>query len=54
MVLYVSGLWDLLLESRIRLQKSVVAVNQLPQPDVWEEFNAEGGEEYNTALRDSK
>ena len=32
------GLWDTLLEGRIKLQKAVSIVNQLPQKQTWTEF----------------
>ncbi|KAH3884563.1 hypothetical protein DPMN_008546 [Dreissena polymorpha] len=33
-----AGLWDSLLEGRIKLQKAVSLINQLPQTDVWEGY----------------
>ena len=32
------GLWDSLLEGRIKLQKAVSIINQLPQPETWNSF----------------
>lgn len=37
------ALWDQLLESRIKIQKALVTVNQLPQPDTFPEFKRRGG-----------
>ncbi|XP_053384310.1 protein AATF-like [Mercenaria mercenaria] len=33
------GLWDTLLEGRIKLQKAVSIVNQLPQKEAWRDFS---------------
>ncbi|KAF9425150.1 hypothetical protein BGZ94_007790 [Podila epigama] len=48
-------LWETLLDTRIRLQKSVALVNTFPQPDVYDEFmsneNAESLEESKHNLR---
>lgn len=33
-----AGLWDSLLEGRIKLQKAVSLINQLPQTDVWDGY----------------
>ncbi|XP_060070017.1 protein AATF-like [Ylistrum balloti] len=42
------GIWDSLLENRIKLQKVVGLVNQLPQPDTWGTFedNSEKGDNF--------
>ena len=40
------GLWDSLLEGRIKFQKILTAVNQLPQTDTWQEFEESGGDEF--------
>ncbi|XP_069133972.1 protein AATF-like isoform X2 [Argopecten irradians] len=42
------GIWDSLLENRIKLQKVVGLVNQLPQPDTWGTFeeNSEKGDKF--------
>jgi len=37
-------LWEDLLRLRISLQKAMVVINQLPQPDTWQSFMAEAGE----------
>lgn len=40
------GLWDSLLEGRIKFQKILSAVNQLPQPDTWKEFEESGEDNF--------
>lgn len=40
------GLWDSLLEGRIKFQKILTAVNQLPQPDTWQEFEESGEDNF--------
>lgn len=40
------GLWDSLLEGRIKFQKILSAVNQLPQPDTWREFEESGEDNF--------
>jgi len=37
-------LWEDLLRLRISLQKAMVIVSQLPQPDTWHSFISEAGE----------
>lgn len=44
-------LWDALLECRIKLQKVLLAANQLPQFDVWAEFCEKGGNDFETAAQ---
>ena len=51
---HVPGVWDSLLEFRIKLQKAVIIVNQLPQPDVWNNFVEAGEDEYQKALKDGR
>ncbi|XP_064602198.1 protein AATF-like [Liolophura sinensis] len=48
------SLWDSLLEGRIKLQKAVTLVNQLPQPDTWQMFEQEGGDNFTEASRQSR
>ncbi|XP_078662725.1 protein AATF-like [Branchiostoma floridae x Branchiostoma belcheri] len=43
------GLWDSLLEGRIKLQKALPLTNQLPQPDTKSDFIKTGGEPFTTA-----
>ncbi|KAI8488834.1 hypothetical protein Bbelb_333520 [Branchiostoma belcheri] len=43
------GLWDSLLEGRIKLQKALPLTNQLPQPDARSDFTKTGGEPFTTA-----
>ncbi|XP_062570249.1 protein AATF-like [Saccostrea cucullata] len=40
------GLWDSLLEGRIKFQKILTAVNQLPQPDTWRDFEKLGEDNF--------
>ncbi|XP_055995936.1 protein AATF-like isoform X2 [Ostrea edulis] len=40
------GLWDSLLEGRIKFQKILTAVNQLPQPDTWRDFEKSGEDNF--------
>ncbi|XP_065765212.1 protein AATF [Muntiacus reevesi] len=47
------ALWDQLLEGRIKLQKSLLTTNQLPQPDVFPVFKNKGGPEFASALKNS-
>ncbi|NXV73269.1 AATF protein, partial [Atlantisia rogersi] len=44
------ALWDQLLEGRIMMQKALVTVNRLPQPDTYPVFRKEGGQEFDTAV----
>ncbi|NXE25886.1 AATF protein, partial [Ardeotis kori] len=44
------ALWDLLLEGRIKMQKALVTVNRLPQPDTYPIFRKEGGQEFDNAV----
>lgn len=44
------GLWDSLLENRIRIQKSLVQINKLPQHDVFPDFKEKGGTALNEPL----
>ncbi|NXY45660.1 AATF protein, partial [Ceuthmochares aereus] len=43
-------LWDQLLETRIKMQKALVTVNRLPQPDTYPVFKKEGGQEFDNAV----
>ncbi|XP_078582861.1 protein AATF-like [Branchiostoma floridae x Branchiostoma japonicum] len=43
------GLWDSLLESRIKLQKALPLTNQLPQPDKRSSFIKTGGDPFTAA-----
>ncbi|NXK44405.1 AATF protein, partial [Chauna torquata] len=44
------ALWDQLLEGRIKMQKALVTVNRLPQPDTFPIFRKEGGQEFDSAV----
>ncbi|XP_072738486.1 protein AATF [Ciconia boyciana] len=44
------ALWDQLLEGRIKMQKALVTVNRLPQPDTYPIFRKEGGQEFDNAV----
>ncbi|NXF51774.1 AATF protein, partial [Oceanites oceanicus] len=44
------ALWDQLLEGRIKMQKVLVTVNRLPQPDTYPIFRKEGGQEFDNAV----
>ncbi|XP_035199168.1 protein AATF isoform X3 [Oxyura jamaicensis] len=44
------ALWDQLLEGRIKMQKALVTVNRLPQPDTFPIFRKEGGQEFDNAV----
>ncbi|XP_010133159.1 PREDICTED: protein AATF-like, partial [Buceros rhinoceros silvestris] len=44
------ALWDHLLEGRIKMQKALVTVNRLPQPDTYPLFRKEGGQEFDNAV----
>ncbi|NXG56911.1 AATF protein, partial [Hemiprocne comata] len=45
------ALWDQLLEGRIKIQKALVTVNRLPQPDTYPLFRKEGGQEFDNAVQ---
>ena len=45
-----TGLWDSLLEARIKLQKVLSSTNQMPQHDTIEDFVESGGVELEEAL----
>lgn len=47
------ALWDQLLESRIKTQKALVTVNQLPQPDTFPEFKRRGGAKLAAELKNT-
>ncbi|XP_040280127.1 protein AATF [Bufo bufo] len=47
------GIWDQLLEGRIKLQKVLVSANQLPQHDMFALFKKEGGTEFLAPLTNS-
>lgn len=49
-VVHQIGLWDSLLENRIRIQKSLVQINKLPQHDVFPDFKEKGGTALNEPL----
>jgi protein AATF/BFR2 len=49
-----SGLWDTLLESRIKIQKALVQVNKLPQHTTWKTFTQRGGQEFKQAASQSQ
>ncbi|XP_044141577.1 protein AATF-like [Bufo gargarizans] len=49
-----NGIWDQLLEGRIKLQKVLVSANQLPQHDMFALFKKEGGAEFLAPLTNSK
>ncbi|NWR67406.1 AATF protein, partial [Bucorvus abyssinicus] len=44
------ALWDQLLEGRIKMQKALVTVNRLPQPNTYPVFRKEGGQEFDNAV----
>ncbi|XP_009956840.1 PREDICTED: protein AATF, partial [Leptosomus discolor] len=44
------ALWDQLLEGRIKMQKALLTVNRLPQPDTYPTFRKEGGQEFDNAV----
>ncbi|NXT48699.1 AATF protein, partial [Pluvianellus socialis] len=44
------ALCDQLLEARIKMQKALLTVNRLPQPDTYPIFRKEGGQEFDNAL----
>ncbi|NXN21872.1 AATF protein, partial [Nycticryphes semicollaris] len=44
------ALWDQLLEGRIKMQKALLTVNRLPQPDTYPIFRKEGGQEFDNAV----
>ncbi|XP_035417035.1 protein AATF isoform X2 [Cygnus atratus] len=44
------ALWDQLLEGRIKMQKALITVNRLPQPDTFPIFRKEGGQEFDNAV----
>ncbi|XP_036355158.1 protein AATF-like isoform X2 [Octopus sinensis] len=44
------GLLDNLLEGRIKLQRAVSFVNQIPQPSTWHHFQALGKDKYTSAV----
>uniref|UniRef100_A0A8B9TM77 Apoptosis antagonizing transcription factor n=1 Tax=Anas platyrhynchos TaxID=8839 RepID=A0A8B9TM77_ANAPL len=48
------ALWDQLLEGRIKMQKALVTVNRLPQPDTFPDFRKEGGQEFDNAVESCK
>uniref|UniRef100_A0A8B9GKN7 Apoptosis antagonizing transcription factor n=1 Tax=Amazona collaria TaxID=241587 RepID=A0A8B9GKN7_9PSIT len=48
------ALWDQLLEGRIKMQKALVTVNRLPQPDTYPTFRKEGGQEFDNAVENCK
>lgn len=48
------ALWDQLLEGRIKMQKALVTVNRLPQPDTYPVFRKEGGQEFDNAVENCK
>uniref|UniRef100_A0A8C6J1G4 Uncharacterized protein n=1 Tax=Melopsittacus undulatus TaxID=13146 RepID=A0A8C6J1G4_MELUD len=47
------ALWDQLLEGRIKMQKALMTVNRLPQPDTYPAFRKEGGQEFDNAVENS-
>ncbi|XP_030041492.1 protein AATF [Microcaecilia unicolor] len=47
------ALWDQLLEGRIKIQKALLTVSQLPQPDVLPAFKQIGGTEFSSALKNN-
>lgn len=48
------ALWDQILEGRIKMQKALVIVNRLPQPDTFPLFRKEGGQEFDSAVESCK
>ncbi|XP_076583102.1 protein AATF [Chaetodon auriga] len=47
------GLWDQLLEGRIKIQKALMTANQLPQPETLPEFKRRGGAELAGRLKNT-
>ncbi|XP_052064217.1 protein AATF-like [Mytilus californianus] len=47
------GLWDSFLEGRIKLQKVAGIINQMPQFDVWKQFEKDGGAEFRESTADT-
>ncbi|CAC5391968.1 AATF [Mytilus coruscus] len=48
------GLWDSFLEGRIKLQKVAGIINQMPQFDVWKQFEKDGGAEFRESAADTQ
>ncbi|XP_064635610.1 protein AATF-like [Lineus longissimus] len=48
------GLWDGLLESRIKIQKALIQVNKLPQHTTWKAFSQKGGQDFKQAANESQ
>lgn len=48
------GLWDSFLEGRIKLQKVAGIINQMPQFDVWKQFEKDGGSEFKESAADTQ
>ncbi|XP_048242589.1 protein AATF-like [Haliotis rufescens] len=48
------GLWDNLLEERIKVQKVASVINQLPQPATWDLFVEQGGDNYMQAVTEAQ
>ena len=46
----IEGLWDSFLEMRIKLQKSVTCVNQLPRPTDRDDVITQCGDDFQTGL----
>ncbi|XP_041367848.1 protein AATF-like [Gigantopelta aegis] len=47
-------LWDTLLEERIKMQKTVTVVNQLPHPDTWQRFMETGGDNLEKSTKNAR
>ena len=48
------GLWERLLETRIRLQKVLLLGNRLPQCETFSQFQNAGDQQVTMAIRESK
>lgn len=44
------GMLDNFLEARIKIQRVVASMNQIPQPDTWNDFMAEGGNKFSSTV----
>ncbi|XP_053313670.1 protein AATF [Spea bombifrons] len=47
------GIWDHLLEGRIKIQKALLLANQLPQLDAFAAFKKDGGVEFSKSLKNN-
>lgn len=49
-----SGMWDSLLECRIKMQKLLLLANQLPQHNTWSQFSEKSDESFHSTLEECK